>query len=999
MPDVPSSPSSRPAHADDQAVLYRRTFVGRDTELQQLRSAYDTAIARNGGAIALLGEPGIGKTASASNSRPTSARARPSTLGSLLRGGLAVPAVPAIRRSDGRYVRAREPGNSRTTLEPAAEVARIVSEVRERAVQPRSTGDAEEDRWRLLQAVSSFLRNAARRQPLLIMLEDLHDADRGTLDLLVHLSRQLTDSHVLVVFTYRDVEVDRAHPLSGTLAELRRSAQFGRVALRGLSVSAVHQMYCQVRGQDVPWNQAEAVHRQTEGNPLFVQEVLRYLVEAGLVVRRGDRYVATDATALDSEIPEGLRDVVGKRLNGLSQRTNEVLAIAAVVGREFRLDVLQRVSGMSEDDLVGALEEADERAVIEDYVGLGGSVAFRFTHALFRQTLYEELFAPRRVRWHRQVAAAFEEVYAGQLDEHAGELAEHYANSSNSADLEKALQYHAMAAQRAMRVYAYGEGARHLERALEVEGVLEVRDPVKRCDLLLALCEAMLPMEQPRRIADIVAPEAFAIAESLGDGRRAARVAIQAMDGLSRPWNAAIFPAAADVQVWVERADRYATAGSVERVYAEIWLGIYAVVSGRRADIAVHMRRAVEGARVLGDEIVFGAAAAWALNHLSSIKDMPIVDRLADEFQALRHDRLRTADVVHALLAVVQSLLRRGERQAAEQAVDELVRRAEQSGDATCRLAVISERVRFALLDGRLEDAAAEKAEEEKSARQLGLGHTPLSFSWNVGPRALSYLGRATDELLDDAPESTNRVAARRPSVPAAVLGRFDEATLIRGRFSGIESHSDETAAVFLASLFEVAVRCGDIATAATLLERFAHLADRLESPGNGELRSTTGRGRRVARAVRRSIGVFRAGGAHLREGPLPAGLALTRLDLAELLLTHFESRAAEALVDLDFAIGECESMHMQPSLEKALALRSKVAPSGPRVEAGTTELLTPREREVARLLATGRSNREIADTLVISEATVEVHVKHILSKLGFRSRSQVAAWVVETTH
>jgi DNA-binding CsgD family transcriptional regulator/tetratricopeptide (TPR) repeat protein len=997
---VPSSPSSRPAHADDLAVLYRRTFVGRDTELQQLQSAYDRAAAGTGALIALLGEPGIGKTALCDQLASYVSQMR----GRALWGhcyeerSLSLPYL-AFVEALGDYVRASNPAQLEEDLGAgAAEVVHILPEVGERlAVQPRSTGDAEDDRWRLLQAVSSFVRNAARRQPILLILEDLHDADRGTLDLLVHLSRQLTDSHVLLVFTYRDVEVDRAHPLSGTLAELRRSAQFGRVRLRGLSVSAVHQMYCQVRGQDVPWNRAEVVHRQTEGNPLFVQEVLRYLVEAGLVVRRGDRYVATDSTALDSEIPEGLRDVVGKRLNRLSQRTNEVLAIAAVIGREFRLDVLQRVSGMSEDDLVEALEEAHERAVIEDYVGLGGSVAFRFTHALFRQTLYEELFAPRRVRWHRQVAAAFEEVYAGRLDDHAGELAEHYAHSSNFADLEKALHYHAMAAQRAMRVYAYGEAARHLERALEVESVLDVRDPVQRCDLLLALGEAMLPMEQPRRIADIVAPEAFAIAESLGDGRRAARVAIQAMDGLSRPWNAAIFPTAADVQVWVERADRYATAGSVERVYAEIWLGIYAVVSGRRADIAVHMRRAVEGARVLGDEIVFGAAAAWALNHLSSVKDMSIVDRLAHEFQALRHDRLRTADVVHALLAVVQSLLRRGERQAAEEAVNELVRRAEESGDATCRLAVISERVRFALLDGRLEDAAAEKAEEEKSARQLGLGHTPLSFSWNVGPRALSYLGRATDELLDDAPESTNRALLAARAFRLAVLGRCDEATLIRRRFSGIESHSDETAAVFLASLFEVAIRCRDTATAATLLGRFAHLADRLESPGMVSYGRLLGEAAVLLGRYDEALAFFEQAVHICEKVRFRPELALTRLDLAELLLTHFESRGAEARVHLDFAIGECESMHMQPSLEKALALRSKVAPSGPREEGGATDLLTPREREVARLLATGRSNREIADTLVISEATVEVHVKHILSKLGFRSRSQVAAWVVET--
>src|SRR5207247_2356865 len=143
---------------------------------------------------------------------------------------------------------------------------------------------------------------------------------------------------------YRDVEVDRSHPLSGALAELRRAASFGRVSLRGLTVDEVHRMMALIRGQEVPWSRAEAIHRQTEGNPLFVQEVLRYLVEEGLVVREGGRYALTEVGS-EVGIPEGLRDVVGKRLSRLGEQANQVLSVAAVIGREFRLDVLQRVVG------------------------------------------------------------------------------------------------------------------------------------------------------------------------------------------------------------------------------------------------------------------------------------------------------------------------------------------------------------------------------------------------------------------------------------------------------------------------------------------------------------------------------------------------------------------------------------------------------------------------------------------------------------------------------
>src|SRR5262249_40494252 len=157
--------------------------------------------------------------------------------------------------------------------------------------------------------VTGALRNIAAQKALLLILEDLHTADRATLDVLVHLSRHMDGGRLMVLGTYRDEGVDRAHPLSSTLAELRRSPRFARVALRGLTVDEVHQLYCEVRGQAVPVSRAEAVHDRTEGNPLFVQEVLRYLVEVGLVVRRDGGYIPTDIGRMETDVPEGLRDV------------------------------------------------------------------------------------------------------------------------------------------------------------------------------------------------------------------------------------------------------------------------------------------------------------------------------------------------------------------------------------------------------------------------------------------------------------------------------------------------------------------------------------------------------------------------------------------------------------------------------------------------------------------------------------------------------------------
>jgi predicted ATPase len=365
-------------------------------------------------------------------------------------------------------------------------VARIVSEIRERAnVEPSPQGaDPEEERWRLFQAVVGFLRNASAVQPCVIVLEDLHWADRGTLDLLIHLARNLPGARLLLVGTYRDVEVDRSHPLSAALAELRRASTFRRVLLRGLSGQEVQHMLEAVTGQEMRWAFAEAVHRQTEGNPLFVQEVLRYLVEEGLLVREGGQWHRSTQTPLEMHIPEGLRDVIGKRLSRLSPECNHVLAVAAVIGRDFALETLRLLDAADSDEaLLGALEEALRVGVLDDQ-SRGGTVRFRFSHAFFRQTLYEEIFTPRRLRLHQEVARALERQYSARLDEHAAELAEHFAQSSDPTDLAKAVKYGELAARRALAVYAHGEAVHHWEQAILAQEVLDPDDRARQCDLL-----------------------------------------------------------------------------------------------------------------------------------------------------------------------------------------------------------------------------------------------------------------------------------------------------------------------------------------------------------------------------------------------------------------------------------------------------------------------------------------------------------------------------------
>jgi DNA-binding NarL/FixJ family response regulator len=267
-----------------------------------------------------------------------------------------------------------------------------------------------------------------------------------------------------------------------------------------------------------------------------------------------------------------------------------------------------------------------------------------------------------------------------------------------------------------------------------------------------------------------------------------------------------------------------------------------------------------------------------------------------------------------------------------------------------------------------------------------------------VGIRALFYLGSANESLLSEFPgelQSRTYIAGR--AFVRALLGRCDDALALRARFAGIERDDDFTAMVSLTLLLEVSIHCRDTATAEALLARMAHLANCLDtgclvSYGRllGNAAFLLGRPAQAREAYEQALVVC-------QKARFRPELALIRLDLAELLLSNYPAEKVHSEHLLQTATAEFEAMHMQPSLTRALRLAGRTAPPSAAAQPDTAlpdspEPLTDREREVAMLLAQGMSNREIAAALVISESTAEVHVKHILSKLGLRSRAQVAA-------
>jgi eukaryotic-like serine/threonine-protein kinase len=910
--------------------LYRRVFVGREAELKQVQAAFDGAVSGNGGLWMVLGEPGIGKTALCEQlATYATLRGGKTLVGHCYEeGSLSLPYLAFVEAMRS-YVLDRGVDELKRELgSGATDVARIVSEIREKLhVEPRKTENPEEDRYRLLQSVTSFLTNAASIKPLLVVLEDLHDADKGTLEMLTYVSRNLSGARLLIVGTYRDVEVDRTHPLSAALAELRRISSFGRVLLRGLNADEVSRMLAGIARESVPWSLAEAVHRQTEGNPLFVQEVIRYLNEQRLLMPSGSGKAS--ASSLDTIMPEGLRDVIGKRLTFLSPRCNEVLSVAAVIGREFRPDVLQEVSGARDDELFSVLEEAKRAAVIEERTAVGRAVTYRFAHAFFRQTLYEETIAPRRIRLHLQVGRALETVYANRLEEHADELADHFSHSSDAADLKKAVAYGEMAARRATSVYAFGDAVTSLEQATRVQGILDPGDKAKRCDLLIATAGALVLAGDVRRVLDHVAPGAFSLAEEIGDRERAVNACHMAMWAVF--WEEGSFIRGTPEQIeWIARTNRCAEADSGTGVTALLASGCIKVSAGlMTSDNALTasgvalVDSAVNTARRLAHTDSFWLASATYLIYASAISHGPERRRIAEELSTGEHGSAGLFSVGVGLVFAGYVFLEAGDRSRVDRLWGEHQALAQRTGQSYCLINAAQIDGQVALMDGRLADSVQIIQGCLARGGELGLSLFAGIVAVCVLPRPLLHLGRFEEALQFLAFAGVlsygwHRALCLAHAGKEAEAAEALKACVASGGEAGTER--DELPSFRAVEILEAATMLKDREVAGLLLDRLSSCP--LKTTGVywltcvprhlGGAAALLGRHDEARRHYMEAIRVC----TEMRFRP---ELALTRLQFAELLLDHYPDQKRDALEHLDFAVKEFREMKMQPSLERAL--------------------------------------------------------------------------------
>jgi DNA-binding NarL/FixJ family response regulator len=963
----------------------RRTpFVGREHELARLLAHLSAASRGDGTAVLLAGDPGIGKTRLAEELAEHARRRRARVLWGRCSEDEAAPAYwPWVQIIRG-CVRERTPRRPAAGLGPSlAVIARLVPEVGTwlpDLPEPPALAPAQA-RFRLFDAVAGFLTEAARRQPLVLVLDDLHVADGSSLLLLQFLVRELGGTRMLVVGTYRDAEPERGRPLVETIAALSREPGTACLQLDGLRPEDVGSVIERLTGRPPADDVVAAVHRRTAGNPFFVTELARLLATEQTVGSGPPRAAEGWPT-----IPGTVRAVVHQRVGRLSAACRRLLTAAAVVGQQFEVPVLAKVGALAGERLLDVLGEAEAARLITAAAGAPGRYAF--VHALVRQTIYEQLPSARRALLHRRVAEALEELRGADVEPHLAELAAHFVQAAPGGDVPKAVAYATRAGEHAAGLLAYEEAARQYQAALDVLELRQPPDAAQRCALLLALSGAQARAGDASR-ARAAALQAADLARTLGAAEQLARAAL-ALGGMG------VTPGVVDdvlTRLLEEVLERLGEQDSAlrARVLARLAMELYFAEPPQR-------RRALSQSAV---DMARRDFALWGPDNL-------------DERLAVSGEMLRLAEAAgdrEQILAAharrVPDLLEAADLAAVDAALSACVRLADELRQPLHRWQVTRFRAMRAGVAGRL-------AEAEELARQaLAVGERGQVASARLLFTAQLLWLRHEQGRIDEMVGEIEAVVAQQPRVIAIVwravlayvltrIGRGVEARqelerLAEDGFDAIRRDQNWLAAMSL--IGEACAAVGDAGRATALYDRLRPHAGRLVVTGASV--NCWGPVSHVLGTLAAALRQWDAAAAHFADAletarrlQMPVAAARTGHAYADVLLARgrpadqdLARELAAAALDAAVALGV---RHLPDRLRTLLA-QLEGGDRAPPLPGG----LTAREAEVLRQVAAGMSNREIAAALVVSVYTVERHLVNVYRKIGARARADATAYAL----
>jgi class 3 adenylate cyclase/tetratricopeptide (TPR) repeat protein len=503
-------------------LLDRTPFVAREEELTELRARIERAQRGQGFTVMIAGEAGVGKTRLATEAAQEARRRGFLTFfGHCYEMEGALPYAPFVEILQATAEIVPRDVFREILGDSAAELARLFPELREMYpdIPPPVEIPPEQERRYTFNSIVRYMRRAAATNPLLLVLDDLHWADESTLRLLEQLALNLSEIPVVIIGTYRDVELAAGRPLTRTVEQLLRQRLMGGLSLKRLSEGDVRAMLHRLSGTEPPANAVSVIFNETEGNAFFVEEVFRHLTEEGkLFDPSGEWQSALRVSEID--VPETVRLVIGRRLERLGEETRRTLVTAAIIGRVFDLDLLGAASEIEEDLLLTAVDEA-ERARLISSSPHGRGVRYQFVHELVRQTLLADVLLPHRQRLHLKVAEAVERVHDTDLDKHVSDLAQHLYQAGATADAKKTVRYLLGAGDRARTAAAYEEALRSYESALS----LVEDDRAQRAAILYKIGRANRGLGRWRDALSTW-QEALSAFESLGDAQHVQRTCL-----------------------------------------------------------------------------------------------------------------------------------------------------------------------------------------------------------------------------------------------------------------------------------------------------------------------------------------------------------------------------------------------------------------------------------------------------------------------------------------
>lgn len=496
-------------------------FQARVREKAVLSAAVSAAAQGIPAVVLIGGDAGIGKTALVSEAARAAHQAGATVLYGRSDEDLGVPYAPWVEAL-GHLVRHAPPGLLDGLGDrAAANLGRLVPEVADRLNRPAMVGaDPAADRYLLFGSVLTLLRTVSSKAPLILVLDDLHWADEPSLQLMRHVASSGEQLPFLLLGTFRDHEPGASESFLTTMAAMRREPHVRRLLLTGLSSSEVVALVEAVTGQHLVGAELElmgSLHRETEGNPFFVWEIMRHLLETeGVRLSDAGRWEVSP-TVGEAGLPETVREVVQRRVSRLGPAVHRALGMAAIIGAEFDAEVLRTALDASAEDVLDLLERAELSGLVRT-LALG---RYGFTHALIAHTLYEDLSSSRRALAHRRVAEAMEIL--GLQDQRVHELAYHWTGGEAAADVAKAMDYARRAGDQALAALAPDEAARWYRKALDLHASSAV-DVTLQCELLLGLGEAYRQVGNPAFHETLL--QAADLARRLFDTERLVRAAL-----------------------------------------------------------------------------------------------------------------------------------------------------------------------------------------------------------------------------------------------------------------------------------------------------------------------------------------------------------------------------------------------------------------------------------------------------------------------------------------